>query len=130
LFTTSEMISEIIFYVDWPSLMALSKTTSTVRGCVRVEVRMRIDGLVKAFIPKDDITSFFDTLYTVDGVIVGSVARRLLSINAAWWKQGIKSLGYSLFHPFDFSFDLNIIVPFGKLSAMREYLSSIGFGNW
>lgn len=130
LMNTAEMIGEIIFYVDWPSLMALSKSTSIARRCVRVEIRMRINSLVGGFISKDTLKSFFDVLQTLDSVIVGSVARRLLAMNATWWNQAIKSLGHSNIHPFDFSFDLNIIVPFGKFAAMRDYLSSIGFGNW
>jgi hypothetical protein len=130
IFNTGELIGEIIFYVDWLSLMALAKTTSTVRGCVGVEIRQRIRGLVKAFIPSEETTKLIDELHAVDGVIVGSVARRLLCINMEWWKNGIKSLGHSKFHPFDYSFDLNIVVPLGKFDAIHEYLSSIGFGDW
>jgi hypothetical protein len=71
------------------------------------------------------------------GLLVGSVARRLLAMNTAWWFEGemVATNKYNpddvrLQNPYDFSMDLNLIVPHGQVDACKAYLEEVGYGAW
>ncbi|KAJ2919826.1 hypothetical protein MD484_g592, partial [Candolleomyces efflorescens] len=124
-FALSEIMLEILQYCDWYTLMSVSRSSVFGRSLARIVIRGRLRSLITPFMPPDLFLPFMTMLHNLGGGIIGSVPRLMLAQNAVFHlcmtKRGDKS-----FH----AFDLNIVVPYGKLERCRSWFEARGFTHW
>ncbi|KAH6902993.1 hypothetical protein BKA70DRAFT_1433966 [Coprinopsis sp. MPI-PUGE-AT-0042] len=127
LYAITELMLQIATHSDWLTLMALSRTNRDARRWVQSVVKDRIHAIVEPFFSSGCCDTVMNTLDRIDGVIVGSVARRLLTMNSEWWLGACACLAAGDFNPFAFSYDLNIILPSGSVNEALKSLEDAGY---
>ena len=127
---TPELLAQVLQACNWPTLMAISRANHYGRELVRMVVRDRMRYLLNPFICTPDSTNnflaFMDTLNRTGGGVLGSIARRLLAVNAPF----LQHTNEHSTKKYDSSFDLNIVVPFGMIDQMMEWFRENGLGDW
>jgi hypothetical protein len=82
-----ELLNTILEYCDHSTVMAVSRVDCHGRLQAQNEIRSRIRSLVTQFIDSNHFLSFMNMLATTGAVIIGSVARRLFTINAIYMED-------------------------------------------
>lgn len=120
---TCRIYLRILPFCDWYSLMSLSRTSGVWRAAVQLEVRDRMESMVDPFVPNGNLNSFMCMLEDTQAAVVGSVARRLLAAGSEYMRERLEH-GYL---QWDYSFDLNILVPSSSFDNCVRWFRSQGY---
>lgn len=127
---TPELLTQILEACEWPALMEVSRANRYGRDAVQVVVEYRLRRLVEPYIAtrnsSNNFSSFIETLDKLGGGVLGSIARRLLAVNAPFLNEVNEKTSLE----YDSSFDLNIVVPLGQIEAIVNWFTQNGWGDW
>lgn len=122
-----EIFLNVIRLLDWRTLMKVNLTSKHGQYCVQTEVFDRIRYVTKRWIDPADLRDFFAMLNDTGAVATGSIVRRIFSLHCAWYEQAVADV--NLFGT-DWSYDLNLVAPIGKLHEVKIYLQELGYDIW
>ncbi|KAJ2919812.1 hypothetical protein MD484_g572, partial [Candolleomyces efflorescens] len=118
-----ELMEQVAAYCDHPTLMVLSRANGYGREIAQREMGVRIKTMLHPFIKPDEYDRFMNALHTVGGGVMGSVARQILACNAPFMNRAIAGETTRFYQ----AENLNIVVPFGKLTPFTKALEEFGY---
>ncbi|KAH6879354.1 hypothetical protein BKA70DRAFT_1447940 [Coprinopsis sp. MPI-PUGE-AT-0042] len=121
-----ETMVEILYYVDWSTLMHVATLSKYMRACIRLAVKERLCYLLGDFVSRSRFPSLLDLMHRTSCVIVGSVAHRAFTMNTNWYNIDYNNDT----NPYNWSYDLNIIAPSGRAEDCQAFFQSIGYSMW
>jgi hypothetical protein len=124
-FALPDVMLEVLAYCDWFTIMCFSRTSVQGRTIAQAAVRWHLRPLLEPFFPSETFFPFMAMLNELGGGIIGSIPRLLLAQNSVMHMCMQKS-GDTSFR----AFDLNIVVPRGKLESCRTWFKRRGYLYW
>ncbi|RXW13368.1 hypothetical protein EST38_g12485 [Candolleomyces aberdarensis] len=121
-----EMRAILLRYCDHFTVMALSRVNQEGRRSAQVEIRARLKMVVAPFVPSERFASFMNLLQITGTIIIGSVARRLFTINSAF----IQDIDEPEVKRYTTSANLNLCTPPGKRDLVVRWLTNEKFLTW
>lgn len=121
-FYTPELLRMILILADWPTIMAMSRTSQYARFCSQLAVRALLKEVLDPFVGRTDFVDFVRMMDATGCGITGSVARRLLYTNSKLHLRAVvdNTKKYTT------SKDLNIVVPNGHIDAVKAWFVARG----
>lgn len=116
-YDVGELLSMIASYIDWYTLMKLSRSGQGGRKAAQYETRVRLRILLGPYLEASHFPGFLDILDRTKGLVCGSIARQLLST---------QSSNDILVMP-NRPFDLNLVVTKSGSKKCMKFFMDIGF---
>lgn len=110
LYFNADLTSQILPYLDMPSLMALAQVDRAGRVMAQEEFRARLKWLLRAFIPEDSFDAFFNMMKRTGTVIVGGISYYLGEFNLPTHPPVPKPM-WQWWHVDTATYDMNLLVP-------------------
>jgi hypothetical protein len=120
-----EVMEQVAAYCDHPTLMAMSHANGYGRELVQREMGIRIKAMLDPFIKPEQFDRFMNILHAASGGIMGSIARQILACNAPFMNEAITEAKTRFY----VAENLNIVVPFGKLTTFRKAMEDFGYDS-
>ncbi|KAJ3499737.1 hypothetical protein NMY22_g19484 [Coprinellus aureogranulatus] len=122
-----ELVRIIVFFADWPTLMAIARTSRVCRNAAKSEVQYRLSFALRPFISPTLLPDFFSEMSDSGIAIVGSIPLHVLQINRPWYAAYMASW-WSLDFPLPTtSLDLNILVPHAQWGRIVRWFLIHGY---
>lgn len=121
-FNTPELLTMILLFGDWHTVMTLARTSRYARQVAQGVARANIRSLLLPFVDEGDFPDFIRMLDTTGSGVIGSVARRLFYMNSNFHHQASED-GETKYLC---SGDLNIVVPSGNLQEVKNWFLAKG----
>lgn len=123
-FNVPMLLSMIAYYLDWYTLMALSRSSRAGRIAARFRTRQLLRTLLRPYLRTSTLDDFLYMLDKVRGAVVGSIIRRLLAANSEAGGAGKSSIFHTRYNS---SADLNILVETTGYDSCVKFFRDLGY---
>ncbi|KAJ3516299.1 hypothetical protein NMY22_g14245 [Coprinellus aureogranulatus] len=130
-YLNNDLIFQILFYLDWPSLFRLSQASRDSRQLVREEFRFRLRFFLSPFITRFLYDSFMAMLRQTAGGIVGGIPYLFLTMCKPFHSSPEQRLARAMYHHrrrhVGKVIQLQVLVPRSGWNAASDWLRGHGY---